>query len=64
MLGYGQQAGGTHPTGMHSCSTDEKAFVDPGDSHTDRDRDLQKMTCVRLCGRVHTSPIRQCHWLM
>ena len=19
MLGYGQQAGGTHPTGMHSC---------------------------------------------
>ena len=20
MLGYGQQAGGTHPTGMHSCS--------------------------------------------
>ena len=21
MLGYGQQAGGTHPTGMHSCST-------------------------------------------
>ena len=21
MLGYGQQAGGTHPTGMHSCSS-------------------------------------------
>ena len=21
MLGYDQQAGGTHPTGMHSCST-------------------------------------------
>ena len=21
MLGYGQQAGGTHPTGMHSCYT-------------------------------------------
>ena len=20
MLGYGQQAGGTHPTGMHSCA--------------------------------------------
>ena len=20
MLGYGQQAGGTHPTGIHSCS--------------------------------------------
>ena len=20
MLGYGQQAGGMHPTGMHSCS--------------------------------------------
>ena len=22
MLGYGQQAGGTHPTGMQSCNTD------------------------------------------
>ena len=21
ILGYGQQAGGTHPTGMHSCAT-------------------------------------------
>ena len=26
MLGYGQQAGGTHPTGMHSCSRCEWAF--------------------------------------
>ena len=22
MLGYGQQVGGTHPTGMHSCVND------------------------------------------
>ena len=29
MLGYGQQAGGTHPTGMHSCSHFwAKAMVD------------------------------------
>ena len=26
MLGYGQQAGGTHPTGMHSCSARENGF--------------------------------------
>ena len=30
MLGYGQQAGGTHPTGMHSCLvTDRGAGDDP-----------------------------------
>ena len=32
MLGYGQQAGGTHPTGMHSCfiilTPDIKELVD------------------------------------
>ena len=30
MLGYGQQAGGTHPTGMHSCCVG--VFI----RHTDR----------------------------
>ena len=32
MLGYGQQGGSTHPTGMHSCSTNgimsTKSFFD------------------------------------
>ena len=27
MLGYGQQAGGTHPTGMHSCFTCQQSNV-------------------------------------
>ena len=27
MLGYGQQAGGKHPTGMHSCFVDAKPVV-------------------------------------
>ena len=27
MLGYGQQAGGTHPTGMHSCLRHRMALV-------------------------------------
>ena len=29
MLGYGQQAGGTHPTGMHSCSERNSADKRP-----------------------------------
>ena len=27
MLGYGQQAGGTHPTGMHSCTCLTNTFL-------------------------------------
>ena len=33
MLGYGQQAGGSHPTGMHSCS---EKFYEKEKQWTDR----------------------------
>ena len=41
MLGYGQQAGGTHPTGMHSCCTTWKyCFCSRAESLGDTARDL------------------------
>ena len=62
MLGYGQQAGGTHPTGMHSCYNNCFAFLKSGrtgkyfrDGVEDRssvesyDKDLQKDVWKRSC---------------
>ena len=47
MLGYGQQAGGTHPTGKHSCSESKIAASSPL-SLTSQKKTVRKETKSRI----------------
>ena len=48
ILGYGQQAGGTHPTGMHSCSESKIAASSPLSLISQKKKTVRKETKSRI----------------
>ena len=48
ILGYGQQAGGTHPTGMHSCSESKIAASSPLSLTSQKKKTVRKETKSRI----------------